>query len=298
VTVEVRQASPDELPAVAALVADGQRRPEDHVGAFGLDEPAVTEQVRALAGQGETWVAVDDLQLVGVLAAEWDDRPPRVWWLGPMVVPTLSEDERHTVADQLYRTARPRLPAAVTEEELAPDERNRWLAAFAARHGFHRDVASAVLTRPLEGPVPVPDLPGVVVGPWRREQRAAVVDLHDRLFPAAHVRGDRLDHGLPGRAVLVADADGDVLGYAVTEPQEDGDGYLDLVGVAAAARGRGVGTLLVAAASEQLRRDHRCPRVHLTVRLDRPGAGRLYQRAGFVEERVLVPWRRGFTVPG
>jgi ribosomal protein S18 acetylase RimI-like enzyme len=312
----VRTASSADLAAIATLVAEQQRDPARHVGYLASTEDAIEVQLTELEplGLDGTVIAVDAGQLVGVLAAEWDDEPPRVWWHGPVVA---SGADWQAVADALDDAGRRLLPASVTEEEHAPDARHEQLAAFAARHGAVAGEGSVVLRRQLDGTAdpaaahtgagpaggrdatdasdaPRPTLEGIVLRPFEERDRAAVAALHDALFPATHTPGHRLDEGAD-RLLWVAEHADELVGYVAAEPQEDGDGYVDFLGVAETVRGRGLGTALVGSACVQLRA-RGCPSVHLTVRTSNVAARRVYARCGFTEERVLVPWRRGFTV--
>lgn len=281
---------------VAAFVAGLQNDPTHHVCYLGDDAAGVADQLRELepAGLAGTLVASSDGGAVlGVLGAEWDTDPPRVWWHGPSVRDGEGWD---AIADRLYVAACGLLPAAVTEQELAPDERNARVAAFAARHGFTREVASAVLSRHLTSqPSAVSHAPGVEVvalGPAHRDE---IRELHDASFPGTHLPGTKLVEPAHDRITLVASRDGTVVGYVAAEVQEAGEGYLDYLGVDPVVRRRGIGGLLVEAACDELR-EAGCPVVHLTVREDNAAARSLYAQLGFTEERVLVPWRRGFGV--
>jgi ribosomal protein S18 acetylase RimI-like enzyme len=293
--MEVRGATTADLPAIAALVAEQQRDPTRHVGYLATAEAAIAAQLLGLepAGLDGAVVAVEGGRLVGMLAAEWDEDPPRVWWHGPVVA---GGRDWQTTADALEAVARRVLPATVREEEHAPDARHTLLAAFAARHGAVAGEGSVVLGRPLAEPLTFPSggLEDVTLRPFVARDRAAVAALHDALFPGTHTPGHRLDEG-PRRLVWVAAVAGELAGYVAAERQEEDEGYLDFLGVVPAFRGRGLGAALVATACEQLRLSG-CPSVHLTVRESNQAARRVYARCGFTEERVLVPWRRGFTV--
>jgi ribosomal protein S18 acetylase RimI-like enzyme len=298
--VEVRIASSGELAAIASLVAEQQRDPTRHLGYLASDEQAISVQLTDLepVGLDGTVVAVDGDRIVGVLAAEWDDDPPRVWWHGPVVARGW---DWQAVADALDAAARRLLPASVREEEHAPDARHEELPAFAARHGAVAGEGSVVLGRQLDGTTVAPSdrpggssLDGIVIRGFEEADRPAVAALHDALFPDTHARGHRIDEGTD-RLVLVAVRDGQVVGYVAAEQQEDGEGYVDYLGVDEAIRGRGLGTALVDLACAQLRA-RGSSSVHLTVRTSNVAARRVYAACGFTEERILVPWRVGFSV--
>ncbi|GGI08494.1 GNAT family N-acetyltransferase [Egicoccus halophilus] len=286
---------PADLSAVARFVAEQQHDPASHIGYLSLDPEPVAAELAALepVGTDGLVVAVDRGRLVGVIAAEWDTDPPRCWWHGPFVARGVDPTE---VADALLARARTLLPVEVTQEEACGDARHAWLEDWAGPHGFVAQEASAVLARRLDTDLPtrtVVTVPGTVLD---AVQRAAVATLHDRLFVDTHTPGARLVADDADRLLAVLDGDRPV-GYAVVERHEDGSGYLDFLGVDPTARGHGVGTGLVAAACAELRTTFRCDRAHLTVRVGNAAARRVYAATGFVEERVLVPLRRGFALP-
>ena len=192
---------------------------------------------------------------------------------------------------------RSRLPGQVRQEELACNEGSRFLAAFARRHRFRAEEASVVLSRTLDAARDPHAGDGTVtVGTASEAQHLDAARLH--AAPGTHSTGERALRTEPDRVPLVAVRDGAVLGYAVAEVQADETGYIDFVGVAPGARGRGVGGALVAQVCRVLRDEHRCAAVDLTVRASNTAARRLYARPGFVEERMLRPWRKGFSLEG
>jgi ribosomal protein S18 acetylase RimI-like enzyme len=298
----VRALAPSELSEVAGFVAAQQSDPTRHIAYLGSEADGIAAELVALEPLGleAVLVARRGDELAGVLGADWSDDPPRVWWFGPFVAAGGPFDP---VADVLLSAGRALLPAEVTQEEFAVDRRNEVVAAFAQRHGFEPgEGSSALLTTDLDAvrlPSPAAgepaDLLGLRVAPVADPTRGAVAVLHDRLFPGTHTPGDRLDRA-PDRVVLAATRDGAVLGYVAAERQADGAGYVDFLGVDEPARGRGIGRVLVVAACQRLRDDLGCSLAHLTVRESNVAARRLYTSIGFVEERVLHPWTRGFRL--
>jgi ribosomal protein S18 acetylase RimI-like enzyme len=298
--VVVRRLAPANLAEIAAWLAAQQADPTRHIAYLGTEADGIAAELAALdpLGLAGTLVACRGDALVGVLAADWSDDPPRVWWLGPFVA---AGEVFDAVADALLDAGRSLLPAEVTQEEFAVDRRNAVVAAFARRHGFEPGEGSAALVATdlvlPHGASPVDgergERPDVRVEPLDDGTRLGVTALHDRLFPGTHTPGDRLGRE-PGQVVLAASRDGVVVGYVAAERQEDGAGYVDFLGVDEAARGQGVGRRLVTAACARLRDDLGCSFAHLTVRESNLAARQLYSSLGFVEERVLHPWTRGF----
>jgi ribosomal protein S18 acetylase RimI-like enzyme len=292
--MELTQLTPAHLPDAVDLVARRQADPGTHVAYLPMTAAAIEAELTGLEPDGldGVLVALDAGDVVGLLGVEHDHDPPRAWWHGPYVAERADADE---VVDELYRRARGALPDHVVQEELACDERSAFIAAFGGRHGFRPEESSAVLSRQLDGALPDgPAGPAVITDPTPTQRREAAL-LHDALFPGTHSPGGRALRAEPGRVTLVAVEGDGVIGYVAAEVQEDGSGYLDFLGVAPGARGTGTGRRLVAVACDILRAGHGCAQAHLTVRATNAAARRLYASLGFVEERMLQPWRKGFT---
>lgn len=297
----VRAVTDDDLDEVARLVARLQQHGEHHVAYLGDDAEAIAAEV---VDGSDDWaaagaVAVDADRIVGGLVGSVDPDMGRVWWLGPFVDADLDTPDGaqrwREFADRLDETARHGLAATVAEEEWAFDERHAVGLAWAASCGGSIETGSAVL-----GLGDRIDGPAVPVRPSDERDAAAVSALHDLLFPGTHTPGSALVAELtPGRALLVIDdpvsADAGPVGYVAVERQPDGGGYIDYVGVAPAARRRGLGAELIRAGVAALA-SLGCTRVDLTVRADNDAARALYAQLGFVEERVIVPVRRGFSL--
>jgi ribosomal protein S18 acetylase RimI-like enzyme len=138
---------------------------------------------------------------------------------------------------------------------------------------------------------------GLPFRPVTSDDLATVGRLHDALFPNTHTTGAALVATRdPAKRRLVVELEGEVVGYVAVERQADGGGYIDFLGVDPAHRRRGIGAGLVRAGVAALG-ELRCDHFELTVREANTGARALYSSLGFVEERVIVPFRRGFTLP-
>lgn len=298
--MDVRRIRDDEVDEVARWLATQQADPTRHIASESMEAGPIAIGLRELEPRGldDVLVAVVDGAVVGLLGLEHDSDPPRAWWRGPFVAERADVD---AVADALLAAGRAQLPGHVTQEEFAPDDRHAWLPAFAERHGFVSEEASAVLVRDLGGDAGLPR--GEAVPPWGVEvarvtdaTAPAVVALHDAIFPGTHSSGARIAAPGADHAVLVASREGAVVGYVAVERQEDGSGYIDYLGVADAERRTGIGRTLVAAGCVWLHDAGGCPSVNLTVRESNRGARRLYESLGFAEERLVRPWRRGFSL--
>ncbi len=96
-------------------------------------------------------------------------------------------------------------------------------------------------------------------------------------------------------AVLVAGQGARAVGY-VTCLRDGARGEIGLLGVAAAARGGGLGLRLVRAARHWFWQDG-AAEVHVVTQGRNAAAQRIYQRAGFVTERIELWFHRWFASP-
>ena len=229
----------------------------------------------------------------GWVLAETDSEMGRVWWWGPVLAGSMTATFDET-AGALFETALGTLEG-YDEHELALDHRSASLATFAIRHGFERQASSAALTTPPFDSVTSPTDNGVVELDERHHD--SVMALHDEFFPGTHTPGSKIVEADDdrGRLVIEGTTAGDAVGYVATEMQSDASLYIDYLGVATDRRGEGLGRRLV---SEAMRRGTiaGATHAHLTVRTANDAARQLYRSLGFVEERILVPYRRGFTL--
>lgn len=279
-----------DVDEVARHIEGLQRDPEQFTGDLPIDAAAIAEALPDLpGGVACIVVAVSAGRPVGLLGADHVTDPPRVWWQGPFV---WGGEGWRAVADRLYTSARRRLPPQVTQEEFAPDERNVRVQGFARAHGFHAEAASAVLV--LDERLPDPGDDAVV--PITEEDHPELARLHDLLFPEASGAGEApVEVDDPDRVALGIRRAGGLVGYVVVQRHAEGDGTIEFVGVRPDLRGRGHGRALVLAGVDWLlRRD--CAPVQLTIREDLRAARALYAGVGFVEERLVRPWRKGFSL--
>ncbi len=281
--LRVVTAGKERFPSVVSYVSDAQADPGRHVTYVGVDPDTLLDEF----AEAEAWadrllVALIGDELAGVLLADIDDDLRRVWWIGPW-----ADTEEAALA--LLSEARDRFGALFDEEELAPDSRNEMLRSTAARLGFTEGTPSSVLSRA--------DLVAHGISttePLTDARAEAVVDLHDELFAGTHTPGAKLVVA-GGTRIRTAQLDGSTAGYVAYEIQADGTGYIGFLGVKPDARGRGLARALVADVCRELAAVG-VPAVHLTVRADAHGAVDLYRSLGFIEERIIVPYRYGFTL--
>jgi len=159
------------------------------------------------------------------------------------------------------------------------------------------DVASRVVVRPYRLPEDAEALSRVFYDSerWHHD----IDDLPPLLPPLdleyARKRFAGLTAADPDRALLAAEVDGEVVGLAEAKMRRDDaagfvGAYVDELAVAESWRGRGVGTVLMAALEEWAR-----GRGAISVALDHfhtnDGAHRLYERLGFRVRGVIMEKR-------
>ncbi len=298
----IRQAWPSDLERLVALAVECQADPERSCPSVSDDVESITTELTEIDGAEEwcsvTWVALDDKRnVLGWLAAESDVDMGRIWWFGPFLDQGPASDPMlSTVPDALHGIASAAL-ADFGEQQMAVDARSIRLPAFAERAGFTAEEGSVALRTDDLG-VDVPETTAVISLLDEYDEEAAA--LHDRLFPGTHTSGAvllaaRVDEQENDRHDRhVARLDGATIGYVATELQHDGSLYVDFLGVDPAHRGTGVGRALIATALN--RRAGTAASAHLTVRTSNESARRLYASLGFVDEVVLVPYRKGFSI--
>lgn len=283
--MKIRIAAESDLEEMARLAEGLQADGTTHIGYLGSNAKSIATDVAGVDRWNER-TAVADVSgaIVGWLAAEMDDEMGRVWWWGPFCAP---RRDRDAIADEMYQVARE--VVGPEEEELAPDDRNTWVGACAHRWGFRGEEASAVL-RYVGGRYG--DTGGAVI-PCEESHATAVIALHDELFRGTHTPGRMLIQSTEPRSVYVEA--GHVIGYVAAEIQFDRSGYIDYLGVRPDRQGRGVGRALVRAANDRLL-ELGATSVNLTVRESNAAARALYGSLGFTEERVIRPFRKGFSL--
>jgi ribosomal protein S18 acetylase RimI-like enzyme len=280
--MDLRAATGDDLDAICALAGRCQADPDRAIPYLG--DVDLADEIAEVDGWPDTGVvALDEGRIVGWLHAERDPEMGRIWWYGPFVDPLVTHG---STAAALYAAAAP-WRSSFGEEELCCDERSTSLPPFARAEGFTEEPASLALR--YEGPAPDP-VPSIDA-PANDDERAAVIALHDELFPNTHSPGTMIVQ--PDRRTSRVVVDGLVAGYLAVKDEADGSLYIDYLGVRPDLQGRGYGRLLVTHALS-------CAEgriAHLTVRAANTPARRLYAAVGFTEDITIVPYRRGFTLP-
>ena len=286
-----RQAAAD-WPALAPFIHAWNQRPAGGVhclhAANGPDVAAHAAELAALApDEAAFWRAAEGDRLVGVFGCEFDPDLSRAWMRGPLA----SRPEiLASLLPAVHATVQSALPG-VTQFEAFPAADGALLNEWYAAAGYTPLQLHAALRAQTRG---WPE-PPASVGLALAADLPAVLGLHDELFPATYLGGSAFRRALEAAdcAVFVArNVDSLPVGYLYVEQHPaDQEAYVHFLGVESSQRGRGFAQALLGAAV-RWGADRGFPHVALTVREDRPGARRLYQRAGFVEVSTGRHWRK------
>jgi ribosomal protein S18 acetylase RimI-like enzyme len=275
------------VPFVASLNSDGAH----HIGFFGEGEADVRASLaECLIPPYEGFImAYEADQIIGVFGVDVNPEISRAWLFGPLV----EHPEWHEVADQLYAKVIPRIPVGIRDYDLFADVRNTHMEAFAVRHGFPIHSENAVLTLAREKYTPAAQRKTEVI-PYREDLFEAFEHLHKALFPKAYFTARQMVEKVDeNHQLFLAVEDGQLLGYhfGKTEPPS-GSGYVDFIGTDASARGRGIGADLLAAGIDWMLAAPATQKINLTVNADNVAARHLYEKFGFVTDRVMRGYRK------
>jgi ribosomal protein S18 acetylase RimI-like enzyme len=295
----VERLAPDGVDALAAVLAAWNADPAAHVVYVDTAPGDVAHAIRNLEPHGPPGVLLIRAgdRLRGALAVEADPEIGRAWLWGPFTDPAADAAEARGLEDALLAATGDLLPVGVGELEIAGDERNERLVAFADRHGFVRFSRSFLLAFPRErfdpaAVAPLPDLDPALDG-----QMAA---LHEAAFAGSHwnARQMREMHGTHRRLLGFVE-DGRLLGYVFVRVEAEVDeAEVEFLAVDPAARGKGVGGALLRAALHHIFSFDHVTGTGLSVREELADAIHLYRKTGFEVERVALGWRRPASLPG
>lgn len=271
---------------VARLNSDGTH----HIGFFGEGEADIRASLaECLIPPAEGFVmAYDGDQLVGILGVDADPEINRAWLFGPLV----EHADWLEVADMLYAKVSPRIPVDIRDYDLFCDKQNTNLETFALRHGFPLHSENAIMTLAREQYRPTVKRQSLV-RLYQPDFFESFQTLHQDLFPNAYFTArqivGKLDHE---HKLFLAVEDAQLLGYhfCKIEPESE-SGYIDFIGTDATGRGRGVAADLLAAGVDWMLSAPSTKKIRLTVNAENTAARGLYEKFGFVTERIMRGYR-------
>jgi ribosomal protein S18 acetylase RimI-like enzyme len=286
--MEIRPFAPSDMDALIAFIAQLNADPMHHIGYFDMEPRAIRTALDAVhppLTHGFR-LAVDQHDLVGVLGVELDAELGRAWLLGPLLLASQPD----SVADELFAALRPTIPSEIHEYELFCDAANQRCHRFAARHAIPLFTEAAILFFQRHQLAHVPQHRADELG---EAHRLAFHQLHDDLFPRTYASAHHLlTKRSPYAKIFVIADDQQLYGYAAVKVDVDaGAGYIDYLGVTPAARQRGIGRHLLAAALHWMFSFPEVQRTDLTVDTSNAAARRLYASLGWEQERIMCGYR-------
>ena len=262
-----------------------------HIGFFGEGEADVRASLAecVIPTSEGFFLAYEGDSLVGAFGVDADLEVDRAWLFGPLV----EHEDWHTLADELYAHALILIPAGIHSYDLFCDEQNTRLAEFAARHGFPLHSENAVMTV-TRGDYKPHDSRGTRIIPFEEQFFEAFETLHDAVFPGTYFTARQIVDKLNETHQLLLAVGGDrLLGYhfGKIDPAAQ-SGYVDFIGTDESARGRGIGADLLTAGLDWMFSAPSTQKVSLTVNANNQIARSLYEKVGFITERVMCGYRK------
>ena len=275
---------------VARLNPDGAH----HIGFFGETEADIRASLaESLLPPTEAFMmAYEDNRLIGTFGVDMNPEISRAWLFGPLV----EHANWHTVAEQLYESVLPLIPVEIRDYDLFCDARNAHMDEFALEHGFPLGSENAVLILARENYRPIAHR-RTQVTPYREDFFEQLEKLHKTLFPNAYFTARQMIEKIgETHSLFLAVENGNLLGYhfGKIEPETQ-SGYIDFIGTDASARRRGIGADLLVSGLDWMFSAPTTQNVRLTVNADNVAARSLYEKFGFVIERIMRGYRKQVT---
>lgn len=262
-----------------------------HIGFFGEGEADVRASLEeCIIPSAEGFLlAYENDTLVGIFGVDADLEIDRAWLFGPLI----EHADWHILADELYKQILPLIPASIHSYDLFCDEQNIRMEEFAARHGFPLHSENAVMTLNCSHYKPSVKRETKIIA-YEEGFFEAFEKLHNTLFPKTYFTARQMVEKINAmHQLLLAVDESRLLGYhfGKIDPAAE-SGYVDFIGTDEFARGRGVGADLLAAGMDWMLSAPATQKVSLTVNANNHIARGLYEKFGFVTERVMRGYRK------
>jgi mycothiol synthase len=160
-------------------------------------------------------------------------------------------------------------------------------------HQLRRSLTDAIAEIALADGVSVRSfVPGADEAAWLRVNAAAFATHPEQgRWTMADLHAREAEPWFDPEGFLVAERDGEMIGYHWTKVHADGTGEVYVLGIDPSAQGLGLGPALLVRGLSYLA-SRGCQVVLLYVDDDNTAAMRLYERIGFTSYDVDVQWRR------
>jgi ribosomal protein S18 acetylase RimI-like enzyme len=262
-----------------------------HIGFFGESEADIRDSLaESLIPPAEGFMlAFDDKWLIGIFGLDANPEINRVWLFGPIV----EHEDWQTIADDLYLSLSSLIPATTHDQDIFCDVQNIHLQEFASRHEFPLTSENAILTLMGDSYTPLAGRESEIIS-YEEGFFPQFETLHKQLFPTASYtarqiveKTDQIHH------LFLAVENAQLLGYhfCKTHPESE-SGYIDFIGTDETARGRGIGADLLASGIDWMLSAPTTHRIDLTVNADNIVARNLYEKFGFVTDRIMRGYRK------
>jgi ribosomal protein S18 acetylase RimI-like enzyme len=270
---------------VARLNRDGPH----HIGYFGDSEADIRSSLAECLippSEGFT-MAYEADKLVGVFGVDADPEIDRAWLFGPLI----NHADWHEIADRLYAKVLSRIPVDICDYELFCDVQNINIEAFAVRHGFPLTSENALLTLLRDKYSPAAKRESQIIA-YEEIFFDPLEKLHNTLFPTPYLTTRQMVERVNRHHQLfLAVEKHQLLGYHFCKIESE-SGYVDFIGTDSAARGRGIGADLLAYGVDWMLSAPTTKKISLTVNADNVPARTLYEKFGFVTDRVMRGYRK------
>ena len=281
----------DRFDEIVQFVARLNSEGEHHIGFFGEGEADIRASLAECLippAQGFR-LAYEDDQLIGVFGVDANPEINRAWLFGPII----DHEDWQTIADQLYARVLPLIPVTIRDYDIFCDVRNTRMETFAARHGFPLNSENAVLTLAREKYTPA--APGQTkIVPFQERFFEPFETLHKTLFPNAYFTARQMVEKIDeNHRLFLAVQDDQLVGYhfCKIEPASE-SGYVDFIGTDSSVRDRGIGADLLASGVDWMLSAPTTAKINLTVNADNIAARHLYEKFGFVIDRIMRGYRK------
>ena len=281
----------DRLDELVEFVARINSNGAHHIGFFGEGEADVRASLaECIVPPAEGFMmAYDGDRLVGVFGVDANPEIGRAWLFGPLV----DHADWRPVADRLYESILPLLSSELRERDLFCDVQNIHVDEFAARHGFPLRSENAVLTLAREKYTP--SAKRITQVTFYDESLFPQFErLHNELFPKTYFTAQQIIEKLDSHHKLFLALEGEqLLGYHFCKIEPESElGYVDFIGTDSSARGRGIAADLLASGVDWMLSAVSTKKVSLTVNADNIPARKLYEKFGFVVDRIMRGYRK------
>jgi ribosomal protein S18 acetylase RimI-like enzyme len=289
--MEIHALTDERLDQMISYIARHNATNENHIGFYGDGETDIRESLSEFVHPlTESFLlASEGAEIIGVFGVDYDPEVDRAWLYGPLV----TVPDWHTVADVLYDEARKLIPPDIHSYDLFFDMQNSRGDVFAERHGFPLRSENALLVL-HRGDYKRNNQPG---------EKVQVIDfqtaffdqfdaLHNHLFPNTYRTSRQIVEKLDDtQRLFIAIESEKLLGYHFCKMETE-SGYVDFIGVDSSARGRRIGATLLVSGLDWMLSAVSTNKINLNVFADNLPARRLYEKFGFVTERVMRGYRK------